>query len=205
MSEINFRHNSFVLNWPFNPDATSSNMSAVELYHAGGAKSVNFDNNLFSLNPGGAFQHDWPEEGMPKLALRNNLFFMNAALFGKGEADAGVIAGKFGTNPKYLILGLDTVRDDFNYTLEGNVAFDPKIPVVMPALKGVDSGAVKRQNTITNDVRRIFGMNQDGGTVEIANFAPQLIFDVKALPLPTEERAKAYGVQPNDLWSFAKK
>jgi hypothetical protein len=203
--EINFRHNSFLLNWPFNPDPDSSNVSAVELYHNGGAQSVNFDNNLFAFNPGGAFQHDWKEDRMPKLAFRNNLFFMNAALFGDGASDRGVIAGKFGTNPKYLLLDLETVEDDFGYTMEGNVSFDPKIPLVMKPLKAVDSSSVQRQDTVINDVRRVFGMNQDGGTVAIKNYAPQVKYDTRVLPLPTEERAKAYGVQPNALWSFGEK
>jgi hypothetical protein len=57
---INLRHNTFFLNWPFNPDPTSSNVSAVELYHSGGAKQVNIEGNLFAYNPGGAMQHDWP-------------------------------------------------------------------------------------------------------------------------------------------------
>lgn len=202
VKEVNLRHNTFLVNWPLNPDTTSSNISAVNLYHSGAAQKLNIENNIFAHNPGGAMQHDWPANRMPKIALRNNLFFMNAALFGAGKADAGAMAGKFGPNAKHMILSLDTIADDFDYELAGNVAFDPKIPVMLHAIKGVDSAAVQRQNTLINDVRRIFRQNQDGGTVAIANFAPAMEYSLEALPLPTEAKAQPYGVQPNRLWTL---
>lgn len=201
VKEVNLRHNTFLLNWPYNPDATSSEVSAVNLYHKSGARQLNIEDNIFAYNPGGAMQHDWKEDRMPGIAIRRNLFFMNAALFGKGEKDAGVFAGKFGTNAKYLVLGLDTIADDFGYKVENNVAFDPKIPITLLKLLAVNSAGVERQNTVMNDVRRLFGQNQDGGTVAIANYAPAMDFDPNALPMPTEEKAKAYGVQPSRLWS----
>ena len=188
VAAINLRHNTFFLNWPYNPDATSSNVSAVELYHSGGAKQVNIEGNLFAYNPGGAMQHDWPEDRMPDLALKNNLFYSNAALFGDGAAQAGVIAGKFGTNPIYLILDLETTEDDFDYDVAGNVDLDPQIPIAMADLEAADSYSVQRQNTTLNDVRRIFGLNQDGGTVAIANYAPAMIYH---FPAPTNEQAKS--------------
>lgn len=162
---------------------------------------MNIEDNIFAYNPGGAMQHDWQENRMPGIALHRNLFFMNAALFGEGNADAGVFAGKFGSNAKYLVLGLNTIQDDFGYTVENNVAFDPKIPIALLPLQSVDSASVKRRNTIMNDVRKLFGQNQQGGTVAIANYAPAMDFDVTSLPLPTEPKAKPYGVQPDQLWS----
>lgn len=201
VKEVNLRHNTFLLNWPYNPDATSSNVSAVTLYHKGGALQLNIEDNIFAYNPGGAMQHDWKENRMPGISLKRNLFFMNAALFGKGEPDAGVFAGKFGPNAKYLVIGLATIADDFSYAVADNVAFDPKIPITLLELLSVNSASVDRKNTVMNDVRRLFGQNQDGGTVKIANYAPVMDFDPKALPLPAEEKAKPYGVQPNTLWS----
>jgi len=201
VKEVNLRRNTFLLNWPYNPDKTSSNVSAVTLYHNHGAKQLNIEDNIFAYNPGGAMQHDWTENRMPGISLRGNLFFMNAALFGEGNADSGVFAGKFGTNAKYLVLGLNTIQDDFSYQVENNVAFDPKIPVTLLKLQGVDSAGVDRKNTVMNDVRRLFGQNQDGGTVAIANYAPAMDFDANTLPLPMEAKAKPYGVQPNQLWS----
>jgi len=64
-----------------------------------------------------------------------------------------------------------------------------------------NSANVKAQNTVMNDVRRLFGQNQQGGTVAIKNYAPAMAFDPKTLPLPQEEKAKPYGVQLNTLWS----
>ena len=200
VKEVNLRRNTFLLNWPYNPDKTSSNVSAVTLYHKHGAQQLNIEDNIFAFNPGGAMQHDWTEDRMPKISLKGNLFFMNAALFGRGEADAGVFAGKFGANAKYLIIGLNTIQDDFSYQVGNNVAFDPKIPITLLPLLAVDSAGVERKNTVMNDVRRLFGQNQDGGTVAIANYAPAMDFDAKLLPLPTEPKAKSYGVQPDQLW-----
>ena len=197
VAAINLRHNTFYLNWPYNPDATSSNVSALELYHRGGASQVTIEGNLFAFNAGGAMQHDWPEDRMPRLTIKDNLFHMNAALFEYGAAGAGVFVGKLGLNPKYLILDLETVEDDFDYDVGGNVTLDPKIPIAMADLQAADSYSVKRLNTVLNDVRRLFGLNQDGGTVAIANYAPAMAYQ---FPMPTEEQAKAYGAQPGKLW-----
>lgn len=197
---INIRNNSFIMNWPFNPDPTSSNVSALELYHSGGAGQVNIEQNLFAYNPGGAMQHDWPEDRMPEMAINNNLFYMNAGLFADGDSEGGVIAGKLGHNPKYLILDLMTLEDDFDYDVNGNVSMDPQIPVAMADLQAADSYSVNRKNTVVNDVRRFFGLNQDGGTVAIANFAPALVYNPQAVSLPQNEAAKKYGVQPDKLW-----
>jgi hypothetical protein len=201
VKEINLRNNSFILCWPFNPDATSSEVSAIKLYHKEGAEVLNIENNLFAFNPGGVMQHDWPEDRMPDINLRNNLFYMNAGLFGDGEVDAGVLAGKFGTNPKYLILNLETVEEDFSYTVEGNVAIDPKVPVALVDLTASDSYSVHRKSTVLNDLRNLFGLNQRGGTVSISGFAPAMTFDVNNLPIPMEQNAKTYGVQINELWN----
>lgn len=198
---INLRNNSFILCWPYNPDATSSDVSAIKLYHSDAAQQLNFENNLFAFNPGGVMQHDWPEDRMPEMSIRNNLFYMNAGLFGDGAVDAGVFAGKFGTNPEYLVLDMETIEDDFDYIFENNQAFDPKVPVALVDLQAADSYSVQRKNTVLNDIRGLFGLNQDGGTVAIANFAPAMTFNINALPLPAEPKAKAYGVQTNKLWN----
>lgn len=199
MKELNLRHNTFLANWPFNPDPTSSNVGAIELYHSGGAETVNIEGNIFAYNPGGAMQHDWPEDRMPAMNISNNLFYSNAALYGDGAAQAGVMAGKFGTNPIYMILDLETVEDDFDYDVNGNVDFDPEIPIALADLQAADSYSVQRQNTTLNDVRRIFGLNQDGGTVAIANYAPAMIYH---FPMPANERAKSFGAQPQQLFGM---
>jgi len=199
---INLRHNSFIMNWPYNPDATSSNVGALELYHRDGAQSLTIEGNLFAFNVGGAMQHDWPEERMPPIVIRNNLFFSNGSLFDGFGDEAGVIVGKFGLNPRHLSLDLETVKYDLGYDVEGNVSFDPEIAVQVAPLLAVDSDGVERDDTVLNDVRRILGLNQSGSAVPIANYAPRLTFnpDVPSW-LPKNEAGKAYGVQPDRVWT----
>jgi len=199
VKEMNFVNNSFILNWPYNPDPTSANVGVVNLYTKECCKLLNMEGNLFAFNPGGAMQQDHVWDRMPKTQIKNNLFYSNAMLFGNEKKDAGVIVGKFGLNPKYLIADLYMLEDDFEYDVAGNVSFDPKIPITFPDLLAVDSNDVQRQNTGMNDVRRLFGMNQSGGRVAIANYAPRVEWN---LPLPREEKAKPYGVQPAKLWKL---
>ncbi|HIG74469.1 MAG TPA: hypothetical protein EYQ24_07815 [Bacteroidetes bacterium] len=197
------RHNSFILNWPYNPDNTSSNVGTVELYHRDSFRELVFERNLFAYNSGGVFQHDWPLNRMPDdIAIRENLFFGNGALWGDGEPGAAVMVGKFGTSPTYRVLSLEDVEDDYDADLAGNVAFNPEIPVVLLPLQGVNSGDVQAEVSVLNDVRRMFGMNTDGGTVAIQNFAPALSYDTRLLPLPQNDDAKAYGVQPTALYGM---
>lgn len=200
--QLVMRHNSFIMNWPYNPDPASSNVSAVELHNSDSFRALIFERNLFAYNPGGAFQHDWPEDRMPEVTIRENLFYLNGALWGQGGAGDAVVAGKFGTNPIYRVLDIETVEDDLSANASGNVAFDPEIPVVMLPFQGVDSGSVQAQPTVINQVRRIFGANTDGGTVAISNFAPPLSYDIRLVPLPRNEEAKAYGVQPTGLYGL---
>ncbi|PAP78234.1 hypothetical protein [Rubrivirga marina] len=190
------RNNSFLANFPYNPDPTSSNVSAVELHTSESFQETVFERNLFAYNAGGAFQVDWPQDRLADFTLRENLFFLNGVLWGEGAAEAAVFAGKFGTGAVYRILDLYDVEDDVDGEVSGNVAFDPQVPIVMAPLQSVDGASVSAQPTLMNDVRRLFGANTDGGTVAIANFAPQMMFDIRAVPLPQNEEAKAFGVQP---------
>ena len=190
------RNNSFLANFPYNPDPTSSNVSAVELHTSESFQETVFERNLFAYNAGGAFQVDWPQDRLADLTLRENLFFLNGVLWGESAAEAAVFAGKFGLGAVYRVLDLYDVEDDVDGEVSGNVAFDPQVPIILAPLQSVDSGNVSAQPTVMNDVRRLFGANTDGGTVAIANFAPQMMFDIRALPLPQNEEAKAYGVQP---------
>jgi len=200
VASINLRQNSFLLNWPYNPDSTSSNVSALELYHSDGAREVNLEGNIFAFNPGGALQHDWPLDRMSGVTLTGNLFYMNGGLFGQGAPDAGVIVGKFGTSGVYRLIDIATMEDDLDYDGGGNVSLDPQINLAMAPLGAADSYGVERNNTVLNDVRQLFGLNQDGGTVAIANYAPKMAFDPDIIPLPRNEAAKAYGVQPDRLF-----
>ena len=198
--DIVIQGNSFILNWPFNPDPTSSNVGAVELYHSDGYKTLTFEDNLFAFNPGGAMQQDWAPDRMGPITLRNNLFHGNGSLFSTATPEEGVIVGKFGTNPTYMSLDLIAVEDDFDYTVEGNVSMDPGITLSIAPLQAVDSDAVQRDDTFINDVRRILGMNQSGGAVPIANYAPRMVYLPEHPPLPSNPDAQRYGIQPGQVW-----
>ncbi len=199
---VRFTHNSVILNWPFNPDSTSSNVGALELYHSDCCSELVIEDNLFAYNPGGAMQHDWPAGRMGKLAIRNNLFFMNATLFGDGRPEAGFFVGKFGPSPKYNVVPLSAhMDDDFPYQFAGNVAFDPKVPVALVDLLAADSSSVTAKKTVMNDVRGMFGLNKEGGTVAIKNFAPRMGLDLEHLPFPAEPKAAPFGVQRARAWA----
>lgn len=198
---LNLRNNSFILNWPYNPDATSSNVGVLELYHSDGYRTLTIEDNLFAFNPGGAMQHDWAPDRMGDITIRNNLFHANGSLFSTSSPEEGVIVGKFGPNPTYLSLDLITIEDDLDYDVSGNVSMDPGISLAMAPLQAVDSDAVQRDETLINDVRRILGMNQSGGAVPIANYAPRMTYYEGVPVFPTNPDATRYGVQPQNLWT----
>lgn len=199
--DIRIRNNSFILNWPYNPDAASSNVGALELYHADGYKSLLIQGNLFAFNPGGAMQHDWAPERMGQIAIIGNLFHANGSLFSTATDEEGVIVGKFGPNPSHLPLDLMTIEDDLDYDVRDNVSMDPGIGLAIAPLQAVDSDAVQREATVVNDVRRILGLSQSGGAVPISNYAPRMAYVAGAPIFPTVEAARPYGVQPAQLWS----
>lgn len=178
---ITLAHNSFISNWPYNPDPTSSNVGAVGLYHSGGAQQLVIRRNIFAYNPGGAMQHDWPEDRMPPLQLHENVFFKNAALFDESEAH-GVIVGKFGTNPRYLILDLYDIEDDFGYDCRGNTVADPGIPVQQ---------ALQTQ----------WSEGDTWADLEVYGYAPPMDFQPARLPLPQAQGMSQYGVQVNANWT----
>ena len=199
--ELNIRGNSFILNWPFNPDATSSNVGVLELYHSDGYRTLTIEDNLFAFNPGGAMQHDWAPDRMGDITIRNNLFHANGSLFSTSTPEEGIIVGKFGPNPTYLSLDLITIEDDLDYDVSGNVSMDPGISLALAPLQAVDSDAVQRDETLINDVRRILGMNQSGGAVPIANYAPRMSYYEGVPVFPTNPEAARFGVQPQKLWT----
>jgi len=193
---VNFRNNSVILNWPFNPDKTSSDVGALSLPTKDCCGVLNIENNLFAYNPGGAMQHDWPEARTVNLKINTNLFFMNATLFGNAKPEAGFFVGKFGLNPIYAVIDQGPgLQDDYSYEMKGNVVMDPKVPVALVDLQAGDSTSVTAKKTVMNDLRGLFGANKQGGTVAIANYAPRMGLDLKNLPFPAEEKAKAFGVQ----------
>jgi hypothetical protein len=175
--EVRVIGNTFLMNWPYNPDTTSSNVGALTLDERSSAQSIVIEGNIFAQNPGGAMQHDWPEDRMPELAIRSNVFYQNALLFGNDEPGAGVLVGKFGTNPRYLILDLETVEEDFGYNVEGNAYADPEF-----------------------DVEFELEVTPDGDDVELMGFAPKM--DLRFVPLPAAMNIEGYGAHPDRTIQF---
>ncbi len=173
VKEVRLSGNTFLLNWPYNPDTTSSNVGAVSLHNSGSSDHLLIEGNLFTYNVGGALQHDWPEDRMPEVTIRDNWFYQNATLFGNDGADAGVVVGKFGTNPIYMVLDLETLEDDFDYTVEGNVAGDPLLEVNL----GLTT-------------------SEDDDDVKLSGYAPRMRFEI---PTPGDEDAQAYGAKSGSI------
>ncbi|MEL7361367.1 MAG: hypothetical protein AAFN13_04790 [Bacteroidota bacterium] len=182
IATLALRHNTFLMNWPFNPDPTSSNVGAVSLYHKEGTDRVEIEGNLFAYNVGGAMQHDWPFDRMPDLAMRNNLFFANGSLFDEDAGDdTGVLVGKFGPNPRYLVIDLYGVEDDTDYDGGGNVILDPDIPVDLAFYQESE-------------------MEEDWAEIYVDSYAPRMELEPGNYPFPGEAEAQKFGVQPAEVY-----
>ena len=194
------RHNTFALNFPFNPDPTSSNVSAVEWHNTNSFLEMVFEGNIFAYNPGGVFQSDPAQADLPQIAIRDNLFFFNGALFGESEPDAVIVAGKFGPNPTYQLLDLDAARDNLRATLSGNVSFDPDLRLALVSDQRVDPSLIKAQVDELEDPRELFGFGS--GTVAVGTFAPEMLFDPRVVPIARNPDAQSYGIQRDDVWAL---
>jgi hypothetical protein len=179
---ITVRNNSFLRNWPYNPDTKSSNVGALDLNHKGTAREVVIEGNLFAHNPGGALQHNWPVERMPKLTIRRNLFFRNATLFEDDADDAGVVVGKFGALPTYRVFSLQAVTEHLPYEFAENVSLDPGL------------------GTLASDLEVGAAEDGDENDVSVRAFAPRFTLDLERLPVPQNAAARAYGVQADALY-----
>lgn len=194
--------NSFIMNWPYNPDPSTAQPAAVEIGNKYTAGEVVIEENLFAHNVGGAIMPGYDDTVGPKIAIRKNLFFGNAVLFGVKDTATGAIVGKFNRAATHGTYSAEDVEDDFEWSVEGNVSFDPKVPIALVEPGVVDPHAIHAKKTVMNDVRRLFGANVDGGKVEISNFAPRLGLDLNALPFPEESRARAFGVRADRVEQF---
>jgi hypothetical protein len=185
--------NSFISNWPYNPDPATSNPAAVQIGPKDAAEQVEIKDNLFAFNVGGAIFPGYDDTVGPKIAIENNLFHMNGVLFGKQDGGAGAVVGKFNKAATYGVYTPGDL-DDFSWTVKGNQVVDPQVGVALVKPGVVDSNAITAEKTWVNDVRSMFGMNLQGGTAAISNFAPRMGVDLKQLPFPRNAAAKAFGV-----------
>lgn len=185
--------NSFISNWPYNPDPNTSNPAAVQVGPKDAAEQVEISDNLFAFNVGGAIMPGYDDKAGPKIAIRNNLFHMNGVLFGKDDAAAGMVVGKFNRAATYGVY-TPTDLEDFSWEVKGNQVADPQVGVSLVKPGVVDSNSITAEKTWVNDVRSMFGQNLQGGTAAISNFAPRMGVDLKQLPFPRNAAAKAFGV-----------
>lgn len=137
-----FENNSFILNWPYNPDPGTSNPGTLEIGNKYSAKLVDITRNLFSYNAGGAIHAQWDDVKGPPVAITENLFWGNGSLFAVEEPDMAAVVGKFNGSARYLPLTANDA-EDFEWDVEDNMSFDPKLHVqIKPFLAAGSKKAV---------------------------------------------------------------
>ena len=135
------RGNSFILNWPYNPDTGTANPGAVEIGNKHSAKQIIIENNLFAYNYGGAIHPQWDDEKGPNIAINNNLFYGNGMLFGETDTSSGAIVGKFAGSATHGSYSAEDAEDDFSWDVSGNVSFDPELKLGIPTTKAIGGAA----------------------------------------------------------------
>ncbi|MBI4748173.1 MAG: hypothetical protein HY774_06765 [Acidobacteria bacterium] len=183
-------HCSFLINWAYNPDPETSNPASLEIGSKDAAGEILITNNLFYSNFGGAIL----ALGGPPMVVSNNNFVGNGLLHGQSESDAVVMIISAGGRKQPISVGMigdvPLVKDG-----SGNVSMTPGIPLALDQVKTVDSSTVKAEASWQNEVRRLLGMNLQGGRVEIKNYAPKKEYDPANPPFPTKNEAEKYGAQ----------
>ena len=205
--------NSFILNWPYNLDPTTSNPGTIEIGDQYSASAIDIVGNLFAYNSGGAIHTQYNEDRTPPLTLTHNLFWGNGRLFGDIDHDDGVVVGKFAGAATYATLGVDDLEDDFDWRVEGNLSFDPGLvltaaaePATYPALSGVsdsnallslltdtaltpadNTGATSSDSTSdsTNRESAVSALSHADNSNASNSYAPHFPFDRNKLPMPT--------------------
>ena len=140
-SEIAIRGNTFVLNWPRNPDPTTSNPGTLQIGNNYSTDHVLIEGNIFAWNVGGAIYSEWDHDRSPPITIRDNLFWQNGQLFGATADDDGAVVGKFNGAATHSIYDAIDLEDDFDWTTQDNVSFDPLFLLEIPDLKAVQYGS----------------------------------------------------------------
>lgn len=151
LNKYTLSNNSFILNWPYNPDPTTSNPGTVEIGNKYTANQVEITKNLFAYNAGGAIHAQWDDVKGPPLKITDNLFWGNGSLFAATDPDAAAVLGKFNGSPKYVLLTADDA-EDFDWDVENNVSFDPGLHVQVKPFQAVGSkAAVMAAGTVQDE------------------------------------------------------
>ena len=182
-----------------NPDPTTGTAGTLEVNSKSRLNNVEISNNIFAYNVGGAINPLYQENRMPKMTIKNNLFFNNGTLFSVKSADTAAVI--FKSAPSYITMTMEDIEDDFEWSVEGNVSFDPQIKIAIPGLKAADSSKVKAINSDRNALRGMLGLNKKGRSVKISNYAPKHDININSY-FPTNSKAKKYGVQKSLVEQF---
>lgn len=192
-SKIIVRKNSFLLNWSYNPDPTTGNPGALDVGSRDAAEEIVIEENLFYANFGGGIQI--APDNAPKVSIKNNNFVGNGLLHGNSSAEAAAIISvrNAGMQP---LNGLDYIEDITDMTKgdgTGNVSVNPAVGISMAtSTQTANSASVSATDSWENSVRSILGMNLDGGTVAIKDYAPKQSWNPSAL-FPKNQAASKYG------------
>lgn len=185
--------NSFIGNYPFNPDRTTSNPGTLEIGNHYTAEKVEIRGNLFAHNSGGAIFAQWEESRGPKMELAGNLFFRNAALFGVEGDGKGMIVGKF-NSAIYAVLEPREVEEDFSWASTGNVVLDPQ-------LGSLDDGAEVPEEEGQPEEAGQPEEDEDGTEIvrnaDIDAFGRRVKLELDRLPFPKAAAAQKYGASPS--------
>jgi hypothetical protein len=127
------------------------------------------------------------------MTISNNTFVGNGLLHGQADADAvAMIVGAGGKKQPLKVAQLEDVPSV--QAADENVSLDPGLPLTLSATP-IDPSGVKPDDTWENAVNRILGRPQQGGTVEVKEYAPAQTWD-PAKVFPTREDARRYGASP---------
>jgi hypothetical protein len=180
--------NSFIRNHPYNPDATTSNPGTLEIGNKDSAGRVEIRQNLFAYNSGGAIFPQWDDTLGPPMAIAENLFYQNGALFENEGEGKGAIVGKFNGSANHGSFSPEEIEKDFSWDTRGNVVVDPQLALVpAPAqTERPDEEEPKEDSSGVEIVR-----NQ-----AVDTYAPRWAASLQELPFP-QAAAKPYGAAPS--------
>lgn len=174
-----FINNSFLFNWPYNPDPTSGTVASLEVASKSRLKKVSILNNIFAYNVGGAIMPMYDEDYMPEMAIKGNVFYANGTLFSAKKKGEYALVGKFNKSATYLGYKPEEIEDEFDWDVAGNGVVNPQVSLKMAKLQSASSYVVTAKKTDMNALRGMLGLNKQGGSVKISNYAPKMQLDIK--------------------------
>lgn len=204
-----FENNSFILNWPSNPDPGTANpgtpnFGTLEIGNKYAAKRVDITRNLFAYNAGGAIHAQWDDVKGPPVAITDNLFWGNGSLYGVTDPDMAAVVGKFNGSRGYLALTMDDV-EDFEWEVKNNAAFDPKLhvqfkPFLATGSKKVGRAVGAQAAPYVREDYADLGFGKEGNA-KVQNYATRLYIN-GIPPFPTNPDAARYGARADLVEQF---